>query len=152
DGQFWSFDWVAGSPYHFEFLGNDASAYIPKFFKAETHDSNPDSLTLVDMIRTINQASDSEFLSAISRYLDMRRVMTHAAVEMFVGNPDEVMDNNLFLYRFEGKTLFQWLPWDQDAAFKGSSSQPVFRDRINVVLRRGLAIPETRAYYSQALA
>lgn len=151
DGQFWAYDWVRNEPYHFEFLGPSPSLYVPKFFGPETHENNPDSASLVEMIRTINQASDADFLGAMGEFLDLKRVMAHIAVESFVAEGDDVLENNLFLYRFERKRLFQWIPWDKDGTFY-SVFHPIFWDRRNILIRRALTFPELRAAYMQLLA
>ncbi len=150
DGQLWDYNWVRGEPYHFDYLGPDPGLYIPKFFSPETHENNPDSATLIEMIRIMNQASDADFPSAIGEYLDLRRVMAHVAVEIFVGDPDDVLENNLFLYRFERRKLFQWVPWDKDGAFKSFPS--IWRERTNILIRRALGLPQFRTAYLQALA
>lgn len=151
EGTLWSYNWVRGQPYRFEYLGADPGLYIPKFFKPETNENNPDTATLIEMIRIINEVSDAQFPQTMAEYLDLRRVMTHIAVEGFVAEGDEVLDNNLFLYRFQGKKLFQWLPWDKDGTFY-SAEHPTVWERRNVLLRRALGFPEFRDVYLQRLA
>ena len=151
DGQLWEYNWVRETPYYFDYLGSNPSLYVPKFFQAETHESAPDTASLVEMIRTINQSSDADFPRAMEEFLDLKRVMAHMAVENFVADPDDVLENNLFLYRFERKRLFQWVPWDKDGAFS-FVALPISWDRKNILLRRALGFPELRAAYLQALA
>ncbi len=150
-GQLWSYNWVRGQPYYFDYLGPDPSLYTPKFFKAETNETRPDNATLVEMIRLINQTSDSEFQRVLGEYLDLKRVMAHIAVDGFVAEGDEVLDNNLFLYVFAGKKLFQWMPWDKDGTFY-SVFHPIFWDRRNILIRRALTYPELRTAYLRFLA
>ena len=159
-------DWAGpGLGYHFEYLGQDLSKYSdannPTPFDPQTHTNAPDTVTLEGMIRTINQASDADFLSAMAPYLDLKLFLTHVAVETYVSDFDCILGsawgmNNFFLYRFENKKLSQFIAWDKDGAFSpwppdgGSKPIMLFTD-VNVLTRRLMAIPEYQNAYFEAL-
>ncbi len=63
----WNFD------YHFEYLGSDLTAYAPLFEPRTRETESPQALygPIEAMIRTMNDVSDQDFVSAVSQYLDL---------------------------------------------------------------------------------
>ena len=142
--------------YQFEYLGPDPNSYSPLPFEPKTHETDPDPKPLEAMIRTINQASDSDFPSAIAEYLDLKMFVTHVAIETFVADLDCILGDrlgmdNFYLYRFRGKNLSQFIAWDKDQAFSAADRDIWKNARGNVLMRRALAIPEIRNAYMEAL-
>ena len=163
DGYLYQYNDELRIPYYFEYLGPDPALYSPKLFKPETHELDPNPRPIEAMIRAINQSSDSEFLAAVSEFLDLKQFMAHVAVERFLTEQDGVIGaiglNNFFLYRFEKKNLSQFIAWDKDLAFGGGADESIWRfvndvpeAQENRLMRRALKIPELKAAYLSMLA
>lgn len=138
DGYLYQYEWVA--PYRFEYLGADPNRYVPSPFQPQTHEERPDADVLVSMIRQMNEASDADFATALAPYLDLKKFMTHLAVETFLAEGDGILGvtglANFYLYRFDKKNLFQFLVWDKDRTFS-DPEQSIFRNfNDNVLARR----------------
>ncbi len=154
------YEYASPTNYHFEYLGADPALYSPRFFDPKTHEKDPDPAPIESMIRTMNTASDAEFPSAMAAYLDLALFMKHLAVEDFLAETDGILTgmNNFYLYRFEKKTVSQFLPKDKDLTFGGP---PVNGDRVetpllkdaskNVLIRRAMNVPQARDAYFATL-
>jgi uncharacterized protein (TIGR03437 family) len=158
-------DWnrVANGGYHFEYLGQDLTKYAitppanaPAPFEPQTHSNAPDTVTLEGMIRTMNQAADADFVSAMTPYLDLKLFLTHVAVETYVADFDCILGdifglNNFHFYRFDKKQLSEFIAWDKDGAFD-TMDRPILQNADqNVLMRRLIAIPEYKNAYLEAL-
>ena len=122
DGHLYEYEYDAeDEPYYFTYKGDDPAAYTPKPFKPATHEKDPDLAPVVAMIKTINEAPDSEFRGAIAQFLDLNKVLTHIAIENFLAEIDGFLGNyamnNFYLYRFENKNLTTIIPWDKSHTF-----------------------------------
>jgi spore coat protein H len=148
----WNFD------YHLEYLGSDLSVYAPLFSPATHENDSSQALygPIEAMVRTINTAPDDTFLSAMSEYLDLNLFIRHVAVEDFVADWDGILGyaglNNFYLYRFTGRNLSQFLPWDKDNSFH-SFDYPIRQGQNENVLTRRiwLVSPELRQLYFDTL-
>lgn len=152
DGYLFEFHYT--DRYGFEYLGSELERYA-EFFEPKTHES--DSMAalyhpLREMIWTISESPDSMFPSAITQYLDLRTFLTYLAVETFVADTDGLLGhwgmNNFYLYRFEGNSRSQLIPWDKDTAFWGSDQDIRANVDTNVLVRRAL---QERAFESEYL-
>jgi hypothetical protein len=77
-------------------------------------------------------------------------------VELFVTDWDCILGdvfgmNNFYLYRFENKTLSQFIAWDKDNAFSWARRGILVNADANVLSRRALAIPEYRRSYMESM-
>jgi len=130
-----------------------ASATVRTPFDPETHTNAPDTVTLEGMIRTLNQEPDATFLSAMAPYLDLHLFLTHVAVETYVADYDCILatytDEQLSLLRFVNKQLSQFIPWDKDNAFAWTSRAVLRNADQNVLMRRLMAIPNTKSTTSK---
>jgi spore coat protein CotH len=147
----WNFD------YHFEYLGSDLTAYAP-LFEAKTHDTDPlETLyrPLETWIRTMSDASDQDFVPAMSQYVDLNLFVKHMAIENFVAEWDGVLGyaglNNFELYRFDKKTLHQFIPWDKDNTFHAIDYAILQGHDANVLMRRAMQVPDLRQLYFDTL-
>jgi spore coat protein CotH len=118
DGYLYKFDRNVGDdPYYFTYGGPDPSLYVPHPFKPETHESDPQPQPIVDMIRTVAEASDAVFRSAIAEYIDLSAFIRHVAIEMFLNENDGLLGNaginNFYLYRPPNQHLHVFIPWDK---------------------------------------
>ena len=79
--------------------------YVPLPFKPETNESDPQPQPIVDMIRTVAEASDAVFRSQIAQFLDLAKFVRHIAIEVFLGDGDGFVGNwgmnNFYFYRLE---------------------------------------------------
>jgi spore coat protein CotH len=118
DGYLYKFDRNVGDdPYYFTYGGANADLYVPHPFKPETHEADPHPQPIVDLIRTVAEAGDSVFRSAIGPYLDLGAFIKHVAVEMFLNESDGVLGDagttNFYLYRPPNSNLHVLIPWDK---------------------------------------
>ena len=107
NGFLYSYDYgLHAAPYFFEYKGPDPALYSPHPFEPENHKQDPDPRPIEAMIRTINQASDAEFLTAMSQFLDLRFFVRYLGIESFLAEEDGIVGdfglNNFYFYRFEG--------------------------------------------------
>lgn len=142
--------------YRFEYKGSDPKFYTPEPWTPETHENDPEPRPLVDMIRTVNQASDGDFVRAVSEYMDLRLFVIHVAIETYLAEFDGILGdvfgmNNFYHYRFKGRNLFQLVVWDKDGTFTWDERPIFFNANDNVLMRRAVAIPEFRQLYLQTL-
>ena len=153
-GFLYEFSWT-GSPYNFEYLGDDPSAYVPNMFEPKTREDNPEPEYLVEMIRTVNQAPDDTFVSSVRRYLDLDTFLVHVAVEQFMSEWDGVLGfagmTNFYLYRRTSDNRFVFLVWDKDNSFSSVNRSVWENATNNVLMRRALQVPELKSRYLSAL-
>jgi spore coat protein CotH len=144
-------------PYGFEYLGSELERYA-EFFEPKTHE-NDSMMSLYRPIRdlawTVSESADSTFISSMNQYLDLRTVLTYAAVENFVADRDGLLGewgmNNFYLYRFEDKTVSQLLPWDKDSSFWAVDYGIWTNMEANALTRRALQEPPLQRVYLEAL-
>ncbi len=77
------------------------------------------------------------------------------AVETFVAEHDGMLGfagmNNFYLYRFEGSTLSQVIPWDKDQSFRSASFGIWPAYEPNALMERAMRVPELRNLYLRTL-
>jgi CotH kinase protein len=144
-------------PWYFEHLGSNLDMYAA-LLDPVTHE-NASTVALYDpfeqMIRAINSGADDQFASTVAPYLDLPLFMRFLAVQSFIAEWDGVLGyagvNNFYLYRFEHSTRSQFIPWDDDNAFR-ALDHPILSDwQLNVLVRRALNVPELRASFVDSL-
>lgn len=143
-------------PYHFEYRGPDLSGYSPVPFDPKTHENAPDPRPLEAMIRTINQSSDADFPRAASEYLDLKLFATYLGIETYLLEFDGILGyavgmNNFHFYRFNGRNLSLFIPWDKDLTFLSPERDIWNNMNANMLTRRALPLPEVRDSYLRAL-
>jgi spore coat protein CotH len=152
-GYLYDYEWADEN--WFEYRGEDLEAYSPIPFQPQTNEKNPDARPIEQMIRTINESPDTEFVAAVSRYIDLQRFLEYLATETFLSDPDGLVGlwgaNNFYLYRFQKSDLSIFLPWDKDMAFHDPHRSIWVNTEKNVLTRRLLAVPEIREYYLTTL-
>ncbi|MBI2816499.1 MAG: CotH kinase family protein [Acidobacteria bacterium] len=140
--------------YHFEYLGDDPGQYAPDRFEPKSCPADTDPAALINMIRTMNLASNDAFIAQISQFLDLNRFLRYLAVEQFPANFDFLLGsagmNNFYLYRFAGTERFEFIPWDLDDTFYDSQQSLWFGVDTNVLTRRICEYPEITAAYQDA--
>lgn len=155
DGYLFDYNWVY--PYFFTYLGSDYTPY-KEMFEPETRESDSDFdiyNTLVEMIRTINEARDDMFVSSMAAYLDLRTFMTHVGAQAFLAEWDGILGyaglNNFYLYRFEKQTVSQFIAWDADNTFRAIDYSIVSGHQENVLMRRAMQVAELKAAFFDAV-
>jgi len=143
------FDW--------SYPGSDLQTYA-ELFEPSTHETDAPSLLygpLEELFRTFNEVPDSIFERDVGRLLDLRQFTQHIAVENFIAEYDGFLGhwhaNNFYLYRFQGRTLSQFLPWDKDLAFWDSHYDLFQNVDDNVLASRVLKMPAYRRLYLETL-
>lgn len=136
-GYLYKYDYPTdGTPYYFEDKGSDPAAYVPLPFKPETNETNPRPEYVAQWVQTVNQSSVAAFQSAVGEFIDFGRLITHVAVEVFIGDYDGFIGNyginNFYLYRFDNQKRFQLIPWDKSEAFKAPSDSSIFHNLNDV--------------------
>jgi len=152
-GCLYSYNWVG--EYHFEYLGDDPALYAPDRFEPKSCQSETDPAALVEMIRTVNQASDENFPGEVSEFLDLGSFLNYVAVESFLAEWDGFLGhlgmNNFYLYRLEGTKRFQFIPWDKEQGFGDPQHSIWHQVDLNVLTLRALSYPELYDGYLDAL-
>ncbi len=152
-GHLYEYRWTES--YDFQYRGPDPSRYSPSPFKPETRERDPDPAPLEALIRIINQASDADFSRSVGEYLDLRLFLAHVAVENFLAETDGFVGdfgaNNFYLYRLQGRTLSQMIPWDKSETFRAANHPILWNMDGNVLTRRSLAQADLRRAYLESL-
>ena len=151
------FEYKYATPWYFEYLGANLDAYAA-LFGPVTHE-NASTFGLYDpveqMFRAINNGSDDQFASATGAYLDLKLFMRYVAVQSFIAEWDGILGyagvNNFYLYRFENSTRSQWIPWDEDNAFRALDYPILPGYEQNVLVRRAMKVPDLRAAFIDGL-
>ena len=153
EGNLYSYEWTF--EYDFSYRGPQSNAYVPVPFEPETNEDSHDPSGLVAFIRTINEAPDASFTSAIAPFLDVQRFLTHIAVENAIAEQDGFLGsqgmNNFYLYQYAGQNRFVFIPWDKDTTFVAPSWPLLYRVDTNVLARKLLADPANMAAYRDAV-
>jgi len=154
-GYLYEYAWKDG--YDWSYLGSDLQIYT-ELFEAKTHESDAPSVLygpLEDLFRLLNNVSDNLFEREVGSLLDLRQFAQHLAVENFIAEYDGFLGhwsaNNFYLYRFQGRTLSQLLPWDKDLAFWDSHYDLFENVSSNVLASRVLSMPAYRRVYLETL-
>jgi CotH kinase protein len=151
------YEFTHTDPYGFEYLGSELEKYA-EFFEPKTHEH--DSMMslyrpIKELAWTVSESPDSMFLSSMNEFLDLRTLFTYAAVENFLADRDGLLGNwgmnNFYLYRFEGKTVSQLLPWDKDSSFWAVDYDIWTNMEANALTRRALQEPPLQRTYVEAL-
>jgi hypothetical protein len=163
DGHLYEYEYDAeDEPYYFTYKGDDVAAYSPKPFKPATHEKDPDLAPVIAMIRTINETPDAQFLGAIAEFLDVRKFMAHVAIENLLAETDGVLGNyamnNFYFYRFQGKNLSTFIPWDKSHTFTAGPEHSIWHNidapswLRNRLMDRLMEFPELVDTYVNTLA
>jgi CotH kinase protein len=156
DGFLYEYEWQ--EPYGFEPLREDLEWYAARF-SPKTHETAATSTLFApirELVDAINNAPETRLEEELQPYLNLRRYITHIAVENFLSEPDGLLGglgmNNFYLYRFEGTNHSAMIPWDQDLAFELLESPPPWHNfEANVLARKIWSMPELRNVYLQTL-
>jgi uncharacterized protein (TIGR03437 family) len=148
--------------YHFEYLGSNLDTYsgpngnVP--FDPKTHSNAPDTVTIEKLIRTMNQASDADFIPLLTAepnagpLIDPNQFLTQVATETWLADFDCILGdifglNNFFWYRMSKSQFTNFMAWDKDNAFDWTQRPILQNAGQNVLMRRLIAIPQYKQFY-----
>jgi spore coat protein CotH len=154
-GYLFEYKWL--SYYYFGYLGTAleqyAAIYEPTTRTTESFGNL--YLPIEAMIRTINEASDENFVPAVSPYTDLNAFMRLVAAQAAIAEADGVLGNwavnNHFLYRLTGRTLHQFIPWDASSSLHALDYSLYIGHDDNVLMRRALTVPSLKQLYYDTL-
>lgn len=140
-----------GQNFHFQYLGDWATPYVPTYFSPKSHTEAPQGEVVAAWVRAVNLSTDAEFVSSVGKYTDLGAFVGYAAVEVFMAEVDGMMSTsgmtNFYLYRRSSDDRFFVLPWDKEMTF-GSPQWPILQALDDhVLLHRAMQIPELRKRY-----
>jgi len=154
-GYLYEYHWKAD--YLWDYLGPDLQIYA-ELFEPKTHESDapvPLYGQLESLFKRLNQSSDSQFEREVGELLDLRQFVRHIAVENFIAEHDGFLGNwgpnNFYLYRFQGRTVSQLLPWDKDLALWARDYDILQGVNDNVLTKRLFSIPSYLRLYLETL-
>jgi spore coat protein CotH len=151
------FEYEYESAWNLTYLGPALDAYA-RLFDPVTHENAPAETLygpIEAMVGAINETPDAAFVQTVSTFLDVKLFMKHVAVQAFLAEWDGVLGyagvNNFYLYRFADGRRSQFIPWDDDNAFRSVDFTIVQGHQENVLMRRAMQVPELRRAYFDAL-
>jgi hypothetical protein len=155
DGYLFEYRWKY--PYQLTYLGRELEKY-QEILEPKTHETESIS-GLYDpierMVREINESRDDLFERNVAPYLDLPLFMKHVATQNLLAEWDGLLGyaglNNTYLYRFEKKTLSQFLVWDADNTFREIEYSITGEHENNVLMKRAMKIPALRSAYFTSL-
>jgi hypothetical protein len=154
-GYLYEYHWKAD--YFWDYLGSNLQIYA-ELFEPKTHESDapvPLYGPLESLFKRLNEVSDSQFEREVGELLDLRQFVRHIAVENFIAEHDGFLGNwgpnNFYVYRFQGRTVSQLLPWDKDLALWSKDYDILQGVNDNVLTRRLLSIPAYFRLYLETL-
>src|SRR5262252_7348769 len=157
----YKFDNAAPEPFVFKYIGSDPALYVPVPFKPETHESAPRPEEFERFIWTVDSVGDALWRRSMEQFLDVKGFITHLAIENFLAEEDGITGdygpNNFYMYRFENKDVFSFIPWDKSNTF-WETSYWIFRnirngepDHRNQLVLRALTYDDLRDAYLNTL-
>jgi hypothetical protein len=156
EGYLYEYQWQ--EPYGFQNPRAGLDWYATRFEPKTRESAATHSLfaPIDALVQTINDAEEWRLEDALGPYLDVRRYITHIAIENVLSEPDGLLGglgmNNFYMYRFEGRNEFAMIPWDQDLAFEYlETPSPSHNVDSNVLAAKIWASPELRYAYFRAL-
>ncbi|HEY2930634.1 MAG TPA: CotH kinase family protein [Acidobacteriota bacterium] len=156
NGYLFEYSWKYA--YYLTYLGQDLSRYA-EIFDPTTHENDSASALygpIEAMTRIINQTPAADFERAAAEFLDLKLFVAHVAVENFLAESDGILGyagiNNFYFYRFQGKSLSQFIAWDKDNTFSAIEHPILLRIEENELMRRAMAVADLRKFYLETLA
>ena len=155
-GYLYEYRWKAD--YAWDYLGPDLQLYAD-LFEPKTHETDPPATLyqpFAQFFRDLNEVPDALFEPTVAGTIDLPEFVRFLAVENFIAEYDGFLGywsaNNFYVYRFQNRTLMQFLPWDKDEAFWERTWDVFHNSDTNVLARRVLAMPTYRRLYLDTLA
>ena len=158
DGYLFEYNYVLGSPWRFDYLGEALAPYKLRF-DIKTNESHAESLIwgpIEELVRLVNNTSSSTFEQTINPRLDLTAFVRYIAAQNFISQDDGFNGyagmNNFYFYRLENSTNHVFIAWDEDVAFLSPEFGITTRLDENVLTRKTLELPAYRAQYFSVLS
>jgi spore coat protein CotH len=143
--------------FHAEDLGDDFTPYKLRF-DAQTHELESDT-TLYSPIRALfreaNRDVDGVWRERVSWYIDLPQLVTHVAIESFLGEVDGFLGSagmaNFYLHRPVATNVHRLIAWDRDTTFQAIDSPIFLRIDDNALFHRAMQFADLRALYLDVL-
>jgi spore coat protein CotH len=155
DGFLFEYDWQG--IWGFSYLGSDFEPYAQRF-SAKTHENDSDFAKYHDIEQwawAANETPQARFVEAVSPYLDLQIFVKTIAAEAFLAEYDGLLGRfgmaNFYLYRFEGTTRHQFIPWDADRTFEAVDKPVLANLSTNVLMTRAMEVPALRDTFFRTL-
>lgn len=144
------YDYEYTTDYRFGYLGDGLAPYSPVPFEPQTNENKLDT-GLADFIKAINQTPQSGYAAAMESYIDVKKFLTHVAVENACAEYDGVVGqfglNNFYLYQYGNQKKFVFIPWDKDTSFQAAEWPVQQRMDSNEFTKRLMLDPAMKSYY-----
>lgn len=144
------YDYEYTTDYRFGYLGDGLAPYSPVPFEPQTNENKLDT-GLSDFIKAINQTPQSGYAAAMESYIDVRKFLTHVAVENACAEYDGIVGqfglNNFYLYQYGNQKKFVFIPWDKDTSFQAAEWPVQQRMDSNEFTKRLMLDPAMKSYY-----
>jgi uncharacterized protein (TIGR03437 family) len=160
-GYLYKYTWVDPA-WWFTYLGSNPNTYSANNNRFEPDNdlakNQPNAAVFEPMFKAINNTSqsDSDYVAAVSQYLDLNAFMAQIAIENFAADNDGLIGdwgcNNFYTYRFAGKNLHRFMLWDKSEAFQSLDFDIARHTDLNVLSKRLWAIPAYRKIYMDTQA
>ena len=138
-------------------LGDDPAAYRT-VFQPRTHELEPDTVLFTpirNLFREVNQPVDSAWRDRVEQYIDLKQLVTHAAIETFLAERDGVLGEsgmaNFYLYRSRSSDRHRLIVWDKDSTFSAIDRSIAQGVAENILFSRALTFSDLRALYLDVL-
>lgn len=158
DGYLFEYNYVLGSPWRFDYLGEALAPYKLRF-DIKTNESHAESLIwgpIEELVRLVNNTSSTSFEPTINPRLDLTAFVRYIAAQNFISQDDGFNGyagmNNFYFYRLENSTNHVFIAWDEDVAFLSPEFGITTRLDENVLTRKTLELPAYRAQYFNVLS
>ena len=158
DGYLFEYNYVLGSPWRFEHLGEALPPYKLRF-DIKTNESHAESLIwgpIEELVRLANNTPSTTFEQTINPRLDLGAFVRYIAAQNFIAQDDGFNGyagmNNFYFYRLENSTNHLFIAWDEDVAFLSPEFGITTRLDENVLTRKTLELPAYRSQYFSVLS
>ena len=157
EGLGYLFEHKFANGFYGEFLGEDYAAYKLRF-EAQTHRMEGDYTLYApirELFREVNQDVDSAWRERVSWLIDLNQVVTHVAIETFLGEFDGFLGGsgmaNFYLHRPVASNVHRLIAWDRDTTFQQIDAPIFARASENALVSRALRFSDLRTLYLDVL-
>lgn len=104
---------------HLEWKGEDPKEYNPPF-ALKTNEEEANWAGFVNLIKVLNNTSDTEFENTIENYFNVNGFLKTLAVDVATNNWDSYLEHgrNWYMYQDDKTGIFHWIPWDYNFALE----------------------------------
>lgn len=121
----------------FSYKGADQTGYINDF-KQVNRVGGQDLQPVIDLVKWVNQASDTEFAADLGEHVDVESFARYLALQNLMVNFDDMAGpgRNYYLWYDQNTKKFTVITWDLNLAFNGDAKSGV-NDTVTMGFGRG---------------